>query len=88
MTRHTPIVFAVGAIANEKGDIYGNSPFRIIRHGKMVIAAEDAAAAVMMGWRRVEKSKPDAAVGEIAGGDCCDPDFAWLERTPAEREAV
>lgn len=88
MVKRVGTYYAPGGIANEKGDLFGNSPFVIIRHGKLVIEVGRAAPAIMMGWRAVEKSKPDAEQGEAAGGDRCDPDFAWLERTPAEREAI
>lgn len=71
--------FAPGGIANRKGDIYGSSPFRIIRHGRIVIDAARAGAAIMCGWRNIEKTHPSMA-------EKCDPDFAWLERTEAERE--
>lgn len=88
MVKRVGTVFAEGGIANEKGDLFGNSPFRIIRTGKLIIPIERAAAAVMMGWRAVDKAWPDVAQGEIAGSEACDPAFAWLERTAAEREAV
>lgn len=70
-------VFAEGAIANDMGDIYGNSPFRIVRAGSLIIPIERAAFAVDHGWRTVEK--PAALV--------CDPDFAWITRTAEERDA-
>lgn len=68
-------IFAEGAIANDKGDIYGNSPFRIIRSGALIIPVERAAFAVDHGWRVVEKPL----------GWPCDDDFAWLARTEEER---
>jgi hypothetical protein len=67
--------FVPGGIANREGDIFGTSPFRIIPTGRLVIDVERAGAAIMCGWRAVDK------VGE------CDPAFAWLERTAAERLA-
>lgn len=69
--------FVPGGIANAKGDIYGTSPLRIIRFGRIVIETERAGAAIMAGWRAVEKTHPE-----------CDDDFAWLERTEAERDAL
>lgn len=80
MTRHCPVEFAEGGIANEHGDLFGTSPFRIIRHGKLVIAAERVMPALMMGWRLVEKHG--------AGREGADNDFGWIERTAEEREAV
>lgn len=70
-------IFAEGAIANDAGDIYGNSPFRIVRCGAMIIPVERAADAIWYGWRPVEK--PPELV--------CDPDFAWITRTARERDA-
>lgn len=69
--------FSPGAIANEKGDIYGTSPFRILRFGRLVIARERVGDELMFGWREVPEDRPD-----------CDDDFAWLERTEADREAL
>jgi len=68
--------FVPGAIANEKGDIYGTSPFRLLRFGSIVIDRAMAEGALAFGWRA--KLKP-------AG---CDDDFVWLERTEADRDAV
>jgi hypothetical protein len=63
-----------GRAANEKGDLYGTSPQRIIRFGLVTIAADRVPDALEAGWRlRAEQ------------GD--DPDFARIERTEAEREA-
>lgn len=70
--------FVPGGIANRHGDLFGNSPFRIIPHGRVTIDAVRAGAAIMCGWRAVDKVNP--SFGE------CDPDFAWLERSPEERE--
>lgn len=81
-------IFAEGAIANDKGDLYGNSPFRIIRFGALIIPIERAAFALHYGWRAVDKAWPNVAAGEIAGSEACDPDFAWLERTAGERDAM
>jgi hypothetical protein len=63
-----------GHVANEKGDLYGTSPHRIIRWGLVSIAADRAADAVAAGWR-MRAEQPE------------DPDFARLERTEADREA-
>lgn len=71
--------FVPGGIANRHGDIWGTSPHRIIRDGRVVIDAVRAGAAIMCGWRAIEKVHPS--------GGTCDPDFAWLARTPAERAA-
>lgn len=71
--------FVPGGIANRFGDLYGNSPFRIIRSGRVVIETVRAGAAIMCGWRDVQKVNPEH--GE------CDPDFAWLARTDEERAA-
>lgn len=67
--------FVLGGVANRHGDLFGTSPLRIIPHGRVVIDATRAGAAIVCGWREVEK------VGE------CDPDFAWLERHESERAA-
>lgn len=67
--------FVPGGIANDAGDLFGTTPLRIIRTGRVTIDEVRAGSAIMCGWRDVPK------VGE------CDPDFAWLERTEAEREA-
>lgn len=73
--------FVEGGIANERGDLWGSSPLRIIRSGKVVIAAERAGAAIMMGWRAVEKAWPDAEpCAGLIGAELCDPAFAWIER--------
>lgn len=74
MTDYVP-----GGIANRHGDLWGTSPHRIIRHGKVVIDTVRVGAALLCGWRVAEKLNP--SFGE------CDPDFAWLERTEEEREA-
>lgn len=63
-----------GRVVNEKGDLYGTSPQRIIRFGLVSIDAERAPEAVAAGWRmRAEQGE--------------DLDFARIERTEAEREA-
>lgn len=71
--------FVPGGIANAYGDLWGSSPHRIIRTGRVTIDAVRAGAAIMCGWRAVEKVHPSAGQ--------CDPDFAWLERTDEERAA-
>ncbi len=71
--------YVPGGIANRYGDIYGTSPHRIIRSGRVVIESTRAGAAISCGWRAVDKVNPEH--GE------CDPDFAWLARTDEEREA-
>lgn len=70
-----------GRVANEKGDLYGTAPHRIIRFGLVSLAAERAEAAVEAGWRwRAEQ--PD-----LRDWNEGDPLFARLERTEVEREA-
>jgi hypothetical protein len=66
--------FVPGGIANRHGDLFGTTPLRIIPHGRVVIDHVRAGAAILCGWRPVEK------VG------CCDDDFVWLERSEAARE--
>jgi hypothetical protein len=63
-----------GKVANQKGDLFGNAPHRLIRFGYVSIAASRVPAALEAGWRLREEQ-----------GD--DPEFARLERTEAEREA-
>jgi hypothetical protein len=68
-----------GRIANEKGDIYGTSPARIIRFGKVSIDATRALEVVANGgWRfcAVQPTHPDD-----------EGVFARIERTEKEREA-
>ena len=65
--------FVPGGIANAYGDLWGTSPHRIIRDGRITIDAVRAGAAIMCGWRDV--------------GPSGDPDFAWLARTEEERLA-
>lgn len=72
--------YVPGGIANDYGDLFGTSPLRIIKSGKVVIDAVRAGGAIMCGWRAVEKVNPSMA-------QPCDPDFAWLERTDEERAA-
>jgi hypothetical protein len=68
-----------GRVANEKGDIYGTSPARIIRFGKVSIDAERAPAAVAAGWRMC------AVQPDLRDWNEGDPLFARIERTEAER---
>jgi hypothetical protein len=68
--------FVPGGIVNQHGDLFGTSPLRIIRHGRVVIDSIRAGAAIMSGWKVVPK------VGE------CDDDFAWLERSEDDRRTV
>jgi hypothetical protein len=70
--------FVPGGVANANGDLYGNSPFYLMRTGRIVLEQELVEAAVNVGWRVL--SKPPHWD--------CDPDFAWLERTEAEREKL
>lgn len=77
-----------GMVANKHGDLYGTSPARIIRSGKVVIDGIRVAGAVAAGWRVLDKGWPDATEsGELVGAEVCDPDFAWIERTEDERPA-
>lgn len=71
--------FVPGGIANAAGDLFGTSPFRIIRTGKIVIDVDRAREAMLHGWNPLDKVQPSM-------GDPCDDDFAWLERSPEERE--
>lgn len=72
--------FVPGGIANRHGDIFGTAPHRVITHGRIIIEAERAGAAIICGWRVVEKVHPTMS-------QPCDDDFAWLERTLEERDA-
>lgn len=74
-----------GMVANDRGDLYGTSPARIIRSGKAVIDGIRLEGAIAAGWRLLSKAWPDVGPGEFAGAEACDPDFAWIERTEAER---
>lgn len=75
-----------GMVANDCGDLYGTSPARLIRSGKVVIDGIRVAGALEAGWRLLPKAWPNVEPGEFAGAQACDPDFAWIERTAAERE--
>lgn len=66
--------FVPGSIANDKGDLFGTTPLRVIPFGRVVVDAPRAPQAVACGWRVQPK------IGE------CDQDFVWLERTKAERD--
>jgi hypothetical protein len=68
--------FVPGGIANRAGDLWGTAPHRIIPHGRVVIDTVRVGAALLVGWRAIPKE-----------GACHDDDYAWLERTPEEREA-
>jgi hypothetical protein len=75
-----------GRVVNDQGDLYGTSPYRIIRSGKIVIDGIRVAGAIAAGWRLLEKAWPDASPGSgLVGAELCDPDFAWIERpAPAD----
>lgn len=83
-----PVMLWAGAgnVANAAGDLYGTSPQRLIRAGKVVIDRDRLEVVIAFGWRVLEKAWPDAASGnELVGAEQCDPDFAWIERTEEER---
>lgn len=70
--------FVPGGIANAKGDLFGTSPFRIIKAGMVVLPVDRAAAACTVGWRPVSDHNLEGH----------DPDYACLQRTAEDREAV
>lgn len=77
-----------GRVANRHGDLYGTSPNRLIRTGRAIIDLDRLEAAQAVGWRVVPKEWPNAPLTDgLIGAGQCDPDFAWIERTIAERPA-
>ena len=55
--------FFPGGVVNEHGDLWGNSPLRVIRHGHVSIAIECLEDALAAGW--IEKPGADAGFARV-----------------------